>query len=148
VKGEKIMKRWLLSVLAVGLLASGLLATGCTTTQQGTTALGAGTGAILGAAIARGNPALGAVVGGMTGAMVGAAMGEVIDDAARRAANTGEPVVIYDGPTTVESRPVSEPYYAQSTTCRKIRTRVWENGVLKTDRVEEICEGVQHRSDY
>lgn len=69
--------------MLVAIIASGILLTGCTNTDRQYTQKGAaiGTvgGAALGAAIARRNPLLGALIGGAAGALIGGGIGQYMD---------------------------------------------------------------------
>ena len=106
-------------------------------TQKGAL-IGAGAGALLGQAIGR-NTA-GTLIGLAAGTIVGGLVGDAVDQdyqAARDAARFDRPVVYYDKKgTAVEAvpRPVAgKPH------CRTVTKRVWQEGELVSETVEEVC---------
>jgi hypothetical protein len=105
-------------------------------TQAGA-ALGAGTGALIGQAI--GGNTESTLLGLAAGTILGALVGNAVDQdyqAARDAAMYRRPVIYYDKDGhAVEAIPegTNSPY------CQKVRKRVWENGKLVKETVEEIC---------
>ncbi len=107
-------------------------------TQKGAV-IGAGLGALLGQAI--GGNTEGTLIGLGAGTLLGALVGNAVDqsyDAAREAARTNKKVVYYDKHgSAVEAIPEG---YNQQTNCDKITKRVWKNGKLISENVEEICE--------
>ncbi len=141
------MKRWLAALAGFLFLIS--LVGGCTTTQSNATAQGAGLGAAVGAAtgalIDRHNPWRGAVIGATAGAILGGGLAEINRQASLDAARTNQPVVYREGNTVVEATPLT---YNQQTHCHKIHKRIWENGRLIADRIEEVCEGNKTTNTY
>jgi uncharacterized protein YqgC (DUF456 family) len=114
----------------------------CTTTQgnapyQGA-GLGAAVGATVGALIDNHNPWRGAVIGATAGAVFGAGITEISRNASVQAAQQHQPVIYHQGNTVIEATPAG---YDQETKCHKIHKRIWEDGNLIEDRVEEVCEG-------
>jgi hypothetical protein len=105
-------------------------------TQVGA-AVGAGTGALIGQAI--GGNTESTLIGLAAGTILGALVGNAVDQdyqAARDAAQYGKPVILYDrNGRAVEAVPeeTSDP------NCQKVRKRIWENGELVKETVEEIC---------
>lgn len=115
-------------------------------TQRGAT-IGAGVGAIAGQAIGRDTEStlLGAGIGTLLGAIVGNAVDQS-HQAAQEAAMTNKRVVYYDnkgGAVEAIPGPID-----QHTKCRKVTNRVWENGQLVSEKVEEVCEGEKFTRDY
>jgi hypothetical protein len=105
-------------------------------TQAGA-AIGAGTGALIGQAI--GGNTEGTLIGLAAGTIFGALVGNAVDQdyqAARDAARHGKPVVYYDkSGHAVEAIPEVTP----DPNCRRVRKRIWENGELVKETVEEVC---------
>lgn len=105
-------------------------------TQKGA-AVGAGAGALIGQAI--GGNTESTLIGLAAGTIMGALVGNAVDQdyqAAKDAAMYGKPVIYYDKTGhAVEAVPetTNEP------NCQKVRKRVWENGELVKETVEEIC---------
>ena len=115
-------------------------------TQRGA-AIGAGMGAVAGQAIGRNTEAtlLGAGIGTLLGAIIGNAADQS-HEAAREAAMTNKRVVYYDdqgGAVEAIPGPVD-----QHTECRKVTKRIWENGELVSEKIEEVCEGEKFSRDY
>jgi hypothetical protein len=105
-------------------------------TQVGA-AVGAGTGALIGQAI--GGNTEGTLIGLAAGTILGALVGNAVDQdyqAARDAARHGKPVIYYDkSGHAVEAIPEG----TNDPNCRRVRKRVWENGTLVKETVEEVC---------
>ena len=105
-------------------------------TQVGA-AVGAGTGALIGQAI--GHNTEGTLIGLAAGTILGALVGNAVDQdyqAARDAAQHGKPVIYYDkSGRAVEAIPEG----ARDPNCRRVRKRIWENGTLIKETVEEVC---------
>ena len=115
-------------------------------TQRGAV-IGAGVGAVAGQAIGRNTEAtlLGAGIGTLLGAIIGNAADQS-HEAAREAAVTNKRVVYYDdkgGAVEAIPGPVD-----QHTECRKVTKRIWENGELLSEKVEEVCEGERFSREY
>ncbi len=140
---------WLTLVLA----ATGLA--GCATpyydrynTQRGA-AVGAGIGAGLGQAIGRNTE--GTLIGAAVGTLIGAIVGNAVDQgyqASREAALTNKRIVYYDdrgGAVEAMPQPMTGD---QRTNCHKVTKRVWENGRMVSETVEEVCEGERYTRDY
>ena len=140
------MKR--LGSIMVG-LALLVLLSNCTTTQENATYQGAGLGAAVGAAagavIDDDNPWRGAVIGAAAGAVLGGGLTEISKRASQDAAARNQPVVYREGSTVVEATPVA---YNQQTKCHKVRKRIWQDGRLVKDTVEEVCEGEKVTNTY
>ncbi|OAG27663.1 YMGG-like glycine zipper-containing protein [Thermodesulfatator autotrophicus] len=126
-----------------------IILSSCTTTQQSASyqgaTLGAAVGAITGAMLDDHNPWRGAVIGATAGAVLGGGLTQISSQASASAASTGQPVVYRQGNTVVEATPLS---YNQQTKCHKIRKRIWKNGNLIEDRVEEVCEAHKTTNSY
>ena len=133
------MKKILIYLLLISLIA---VFAGCTTphSYQGGAA-GAGVGGIAGAMLDKKNPWRGAVKGAILGGVLGAGITEASAQAARDAAINNRPVryVSEDNRRVYVAEPVGNPY--GQTKCRKVRERVWENGLLSGDRLREVCTG-------
>lgn len=134
------MKKHSLAVFAIVLP---LLIASCATypperynTQAGA-AVGAGTGALIGQAV--GGNTESTLIGLAAGTIIGALVGNAVDQqnqAARDAAAYGKPVIYYDEQgRAVEAVPES----GSAPNCRQVRKRVWENGKLVRETVEEVC---------
>jgi hypothetical protein len=134
------MKRHYLVAL---MLAGSLLLVSCAyypydryNTQVGA-AVGAGTGALIGQAI--GGNTEGTLIGLAAGTIIGALVGNAVDQdyqAARDAAQYNKPVIYYDrNGRAVEAVPEA----SGDPNCRKITKRIWENGELVKETVEEVC---------
>ncbi len=106
-------------------------------TQRGA-AIGAGAGALLGQAIGRNTG--GTLIGLAAGTILGGLVGNAVDQdyqAAREAAQYQKPVVYYDkNGAAVEAIPGSVD---QKTNCRKVTHRIWKDGKIESEKVEEIC---------
>ncbi len=121
----------------------------CTTTRENATYQGAGLGAAVGAAAGAllddDNPWRGAVIGAAAGAVLGGGITEISKQASSEAAATQQPVVYSQGTTVVEATPLA---YNQHTKCHKVRKRIWRDGKLVEDRIEEVCEGQKVTNTY
>jgi hypothetical protein len=98
---------------------------------------GAGMGALIGQAI--GGNTHSTLVGLAAGTIIGVLVGNAMDQdyqAARDAARYGKPVLYYDkNGQAVEAIPEE----SINSNCQKVRKRVWENGKMTKETVEEIC---------
>jgi len=105
-------------------------------TQVGTI-LGAGTGALLGQAI--GGNTESTIIGMAAGTILGALVGSAADQAnqaARDAAQYGKPVIYYDkSGRAVEAIPEG----TNDPNCQRVRKRIWEDGKLVKETIEEVC---------
>ncbi len=105
-------------------------------TQAGA-ATGAGMGALIGQAI--GGNTQSTLIGLAAGTILGALVGNAIDQdyqAARDAAQFGKPVIYYDkNGHAVEAIPEGP----NDANCQKVRKRIWEDGKLIKETVEEVC---------
>lgn len=105
-------------------------------TQEGAT-IGAGMGALIGQAI--GGNTESTLIGLAAGTILGALVGNAVDQdyqAARDAAQYGKPVIYYDkSGQAVEAIPEE----TDDPNCHKVRKRIWENGKLIKETVEEVC---------
>jgi hypothetical protein len=138
---EGKMKRYhslmLMLVLPLLLVSCAYYPYGRYNTQVGA-AVGAGTGALIGQAI--GGNTESTLIGLAAGTIIGALVGNAVDQdyqAARDAAQYNKPVIYYDkNGRAVEAVPEA----GTDPNCRKITKRIWENGELVKETVEEICE--------
>lgn len=105
-------------------------------TQAGA-AIGAGTGALLGQAI--GGNTEGTLIGLAAGTILGALVGNAVDQdyqAAREAAQYNKKVIYYDKDGhAVEAIPQK----SDNPNCRTVRKRIWEDGKLVKETLEEVC---------
>ena len=105
-------------------------------TQVGA-AVGAGAGALIGQAI--GGNAQSTLIGLAAGTILGALVGNAVDQdyqAARDAAQYGKPVILYDrNGRAVEAVPEG----TSNLNCQKVTKRIWENGNMVKETVEEVC---------
>jgi outer membrane lipoprotein SlyB len=106
-------------------------------TQRGA-AIGAGAGALLGQAIGRNTE--GTLIGLAAGTIMGALVGNAMDQdyqAARDAAANHKPVIYYDKKgSAVEAIPGQVD---QKSNCSKVTKRVWQDGKIVSETVEEVC---------
>lgn len=125
------------------------LLSNCTTTQDNATYQGAGLGAVVGAAAGAllddHNPWRGAVIGATAGAVLGGGITEISKEASAEAARRNQPVVYQYGNQVVEATPMA---YNQRTHCHKVHKRIWQDGNLVEDRIEEVCEGNKTTNTY
>ncbi len=121
----------------------------CTTTRENATYQGAGLGAAVGAATGAllddDNPWRGAVIGAAAGAVLGGGITEISKQASAQAASNQRPVVYSQDSTVIEATPLA---YNQHTKCHKVRKRIWRDGRLVEDRIEEVCEGQKVTNTY
>ena len=107
-------------------------------TQKGA-AFGAGVGALIGQAI--GGNTEGTLIGLAAGSILGALVGNAVDQdyqAVRDAVQNDKQVIYYDKQgSAVEVIPHNGD---DKTNCRKVTKRVWKDGTLISETVEEICE--------
>jgi outer membrane lipoprotein SlyB len=107
-------------------------------TQKGA-AIGAGAGALIGQAI--GGNTEGTLIGLAAGTILGALVGNAVDQdyqAVRDAVQNEKQVIYYDRQgSAVEVIPHNDKV---KTNCRKVTKRVWKDGKLVSETVEEICE--------
>ena len=131
------------------ILMVGFFLSACTTTQSSApyqgAGLGAAVGAFSGALLDHHNPWRGAVIGGALGATLGGGLAAISSRASSQAAATGQRVVYRQADAVVEATPVE---YNQKTYCHKIHKRIWRNGRLVADRIEEVCEGTKTGNYY
>lgn len=83
------MKRMIVGLLCISILALPISCAEMSSTQKGGL-IGAGTGGLLGAIVAKRNPLVGAAVGAAIGALAGMAIGYYIDKKEKDAAQTAE----------------------------------------------------------
>lgn len=137
------MHRAISVLLVLTLVGGAVFSSSCASTTSPRTGqaagLGAGLGALAGALIDKDNRWRGAVIGGLIGGVFAGTVTEISQRAAREAAQEGKTVAYQsqDGFQRVESTPVA---YNESTDCHKVRTRVWQDGELVKDEIEEVCE--------
>ena len=107
-------------------------------TQKGA-AIGAGFGALIGQAI--GGNTEGTLIGLAAGTILGALVGNAVDQdyqAVRDAVQYDKQVIYYDRQgSAVEVIPQDGD---DQTNCRKVTKRVWKDGELISETVEEICD--------
>jgi uncharacterized protein YcfJ len=115
-------------------------------TQKGAV-IGAGLGALAGQAI--GHNTRSTLLGTGLGMLIGTVAGNAVDQshqAGREAAATNKRVVYYDNRgSSLEAVPGR---YDHQRRCRTITKRVWENGRMIRETVEEICEGNRYTQEY
>lgn len=134
------MRYILIVVLAIFVLSGGCvhIPPDRYNTQKGA-AIGAGAGALIGQAI--GGNTEGTLIGLAAGTILGALVGNSIDQdyqAVRDAVQNDKQVIYYDRQgSAVEVVPHDSD---QKTNCRKVTKRVWKDGKLISETVEEICE--------
>ena len=162
-----LKKQVYIRALAATLFLAGLAACASTpgyyNTQRGA-AIGAGIGALAGQAIGRDTE--GTLLGAGIGTVAGAILGNAVDQDQlqsrevirhQRAADNyryrqNRSYNDYDhhdyddnGGTYVETIPGPVD---QHTNCHKVTKRVWDKGVLVSERVEEVCDGEKYSRDY
>lgn len=125
-------------------------AAACTTTlpltkEEESILTGAGVGAAAGSLIDKKNRWRGAVIGAALGGTLTRIQYELARQAAIKAAQTGRTVRTVSGSTVVEATPLSTN---GQTNCRKVRRRVYDQGKLIEDRIEEICESTKIEQRY
>jgi len=142
------MKKTIAILLCVVFLVSVF---GCATAnrrQQGA-GWGAAVGGTIGALAWQSNSWLGLLIGATAGAVAGMLVGDAIDQqeqAAIQAAKEDRRVVYYDkNDRAVEAMPISSN---QHTHCKKVRTRIWENGEVVSDKIQEVCEATKDTPTY
>mgnify|MGYP001819277027 FL=1 len=105
-------------------------------TQKGAV-VGAGTGALIGQAI--GGNTQSTLIGLTAGTILGALVGNAVDQdyqAVRDAAQNSKPVIYYDkSGHAVEAIPEG----TNEQNCQTVRKRIWEDGKLVKETVEEVC---------
>lgn len=120
----------------------------------GTPLIGAATGAAIGALLNKHNRFQGAIIGGAIGGAAGYAIGAIQQQAIDKAIATNRPVAMRrntpnGGWQEVQATPEKTYYNPQKhTICHKVRTRIIENGVVKEDKVKEVCKGVKKTNEY
>jgi len=128
-------------------ITCGIIATGCAGTNS--TYKGAGVGAVGGASIGalldKKDPWRGAVIGGAIGTVIGASFGKIVDDATQEAAETNRQVVYRKDNMVVEATPIASNKH---THCKKVRKRIWKNGRLIRDEIQEVCEAEKEENIY
>ena len=148
-----------MKTIIISLVCMLFLISGCANNRQGGAVIGAGTGAAIGALAMESNSWLGLIVGATAGALVGYIAGDAMDEkyeAQQQAVQQNRKVVIYDDQQrAVEAIPQGPRYgYVNpdgtmaETNCRKVRTRIWENDKVTSDKTEEVCEGKRRNDTY
>jgi hypothetical protein len=127
----------LLSLLSIFLVSCAHYPPDRYNTQHGAL-IGAGAGALLGQAI--GGNTQGTLIGLAAGTILGALVGNAVDQdyqAARDAAAYEKPVIYYDTKgSAVEAIPGP---LDEKTNCSKVTKRVWQDGKVVSETVEEVC---------
>ena len=97
--------------------------------------LGAGIGAVAGQAIGRDTHAT--LIGAEIGTLLGSILGNAADQNAAAVKEAGSRQAVYydNNRGNLESVPLR-----QKNPCRKVTRRIWENGRMVKETVEEICE--------
>lgn len=130
------MKKFHIIILSIFLVSCATVPPDRYNTQKGA-ALGAGAGALIGQAI--GGHTESTLIGLAAGTIIGALVGNAVDQdiqAAKDAARYGKPVIYYDkSGRAVEAIPEG----TNVPNCQKVRKRIWENGELVKETVEEVC---------
>ena len=135
-----------LALLIMSFAFAALLA-GCATKEEQGTVVGASTGALIGGAMSRGNPA-GIIGGALVGGFIGNRIGKSMDDEDRRRAYAAQMSAFENGQRAdwnapnghygyVEPRPI---YYYHDMTCREFAQTVFINGRPET-MVGRACRG-------
>lgn len=119
----------------------------CTKSVGEGAGIGAAVGAAAGALIDKENRWRGASIGSALGAVFGSSLADISERAAREAAQEGNPVVYSseDGYRRIEATPQG---FNERTNCHKVRERVWEDGQLIKDTVNEVCESEKTENIY
>ncbi len=119
----------------------------CTKSVGEGASIGAAVGAAAGALIDRENRWRGASIGSALGAIFGGSLADISEQASREAAREGRPVVYRseDGYRRIEATPQD---FNERTNCHKVRERVWEDGQLVKDTVNEVCESEKTENVY
>ncbi|OAQ20976.1 putative lipoprotein [Thermosulfurimonas dismutans] len=102
-------------------------------------------GAFSGALLDHHNPWRGAVIGATAGAVLGGGLTAISTRATQEAVAKQQTVVYQSENAVVEATPME---YNQKTYCHKVHKRIWRNGQLVTDRIEEVCEGTKTGNYY
>jgi len=120
---------------------------GCTQYHAQGAGAGGAIGGIAGALLDHRNPWRGGVIGGLLGALAGATFTDISMRASYEAAYSGRPVEYRTrdgrGVYRAEPEPIDE-----STRCRKVHERAWEDGNLVKDQIKEVCEGERYERRY
>lgn len=147
------MKKLLVVLLCVAFI---LTSFGCATNRQtGAATLGAA-GAAIGALAWQSNSWVGLIIGATAGALVGYVLGDIADQqeqAKVTSAETGKRVVYYnDKDQAVESTPGprTKTIYEgnRRTDCRKVTTKIYENGEVVSNKTEEVCTATMSSNTY
>jgi len=160
-------KQLLIRILVAVFLLAGLVSCASTpsyyNTQRGA-AIGAGIGALAGQAIGRDTE--GTLLGAGIGTVAGAILGNAVDQDQQMSRE-----VIHRQRWTDNERYRQERSYNeydhhdcddnngtyvetipgpvdQHTNCHKVTKRVWNKGVLVSERIEEVCDGEKYSRDY
>jgi surface antigen len=129
---------------------------GCATNTERGAGIGAAGGALIGAAAFGSHSWQAALIGAVGGAIIGGLIGNAMDAQEKSkadAASTGRRVVYYDDNNrAVESTPgpLTKTIYEgnQRTDCRKVTTKVYDNGKVVVDKTEEVCTATKSSATY
>jgi phage tail tape-measure protein len=147
------MKKLFIILLCVAVMVTTF---SCATNRQTGALTGGSIGAMIGALAWQSNSWVGLLIGATAGALVGYVLGDINDQqekAKTEAASTGRRVFYYnDKDQAVESvpGPLTKTIYEnnQRTDCRKVTTRIFENGGVVSDKTEEVCTATKSSATY
>jgi len=131
---------------------------GCASNRERGAGIGAITGALIGAMAFGSNSWQAALIGAAGGAVIGLLVGDAMDAQTQESAKVNasannERVVYYDDKNrAVESTPgpMTKTIYSgnQRTDCRKVTTRIYEDGRVVSDKTEEVCTATKTSKTY
>ena len=92
-----------------------------------------------GAVLVEKNQWRGGVIGAISGAVAGTTVKEISARGTREAAQSNKPVeyVTMDGHTVYKAYPLD---YDERAKCHRVQEKIWEDGRLIKDQIEEVCE--------
>ncbi|KJR41667.1 lipoprotein [Candidatus Magnetoovum chiemensis] len=100
------------------------------------------------------SPWTGGLIGAGLGAVFGAAIADIASRGSREVVANDQPVEYRttDGRGVYRAEPVGEPILRDTprgiTKCRKVHEIIWENGIKKEDRIREVCESYRTVREY
>lgn len=128
-----------------------LVISGCTPAHYRGAGVGGAMGGVAGALLDRGNPWRGGVIGAVIGSVAGATLTDIAIKGSREAAVSGRPVEYrtQDGRALYRAEPVGDRLGPDGRTeYRRVRERVWEDGVLVQDTMREVRVSEKVESGY